>query len=163
MNYNTQELKIARAYNPTLQRLSSFFQRISTIQKGLPFFCSDHSPELVLTHPLQKLIHTIETLQLNLTLPADSQFLGRKRADRLSLAHCFVAKCVLNIPTTKALIERLTIDSPSTHPCAASSATTEKMQCLTNPHSHEHSQNSRTWNFFNTTMAHSSKPISATH
>jgi hypothetical protein len=72
--------------NPILQRLSSFFQRISTIQKVLPFFCSDHSPELVLTHPLQKLIHTIETLQLNLTLPADCQFLGRKRADRLSLA-----------------------------------------------------------------------------
>lgn len=77
----------------------------------MPFFFGENSPECSITAPLQKLIHTIETLQLNLTLPADSQFLGRKRADRLTLAHCFVAKCVLNISTTKALIERLTIDA----------------------------------------------------
>lgn len=111
MNYNKQEQKLAGASNPTLQRLSNFFQRITSMQNVMPFFFGENSQEYIITAPLQKLIHTIETLQLNLTLPADSQFLGRKRADRLTLAHCFVAKCVLNIPTTKALIERLTIDS----------------------------------------------------
>ena len=111
MNDNTQEQKLASASNPTLQRLSTFFQRISSMQNVMPFFFGENPQECIITAPLQKLIHTIETLQLNLTLPADSQFLGRKRADRLTLAHCFVAKCVLNIPTTKALIERLTIDS----------------------------------------------------
>lgn len=111
MNYNTQEQKPANTVTPTLQRLSSFFQRISSIQNVMPFFFSENSPECIITAPLQKLIHTIETLQLNLSLPADSQFLGRKRADRLTLAQCFVAKCVLNITTTKALIERLAIDA----------------------------------------------------
>lgn len=102
---------LAHESTPTLQRLSNFFQRITSIQNVMPFFVGENTQECIITAPLQKLIHTIETLQLNLTLPADSQLLGRKRADRLTLAHCFVAKCVLNIPTTKALIERLTIDS----------------------------------------------------
>lgn len=106
-----QEQEIAKEDSPRSQKISSFFQRITAIQKVLPFFCTDDTPELVLTSPLQKLIHTIETLDLHRALPADSQWLGRKRSDRLTLAYSFIAKCVLNIPTTKALIERLAIDA----------------------------------------------------
>jgi len=98
MNTENQEQELAPENSSTFQKVSSFFQRISTIQKVLPFFCSDHTPDLILTHPLQKLIHTIEALQLSRAMPADAQFLGRKRSDRLTLAHCFVAKCILNRP-----------------------------------------------------------------
>jgi hypothetical protein len=95
----------------TWQKISSLFQRVTTIQNVLPFYYGQNAPEIVITKPLEKLIHTIDALDLHRVLPADSQFLGRKRSDRLTLAHCFVAKCILNIATTKALIERLHIDA----------------------------------------------------
>jgi hypothetical protein len=94
-----------------LHRLSNFFQRITSVQHVMPFFFSEKTEECTITAPLQKLIYTIETLQLARIFPADCQLLGRKPADRLTLAHCFVAKCVLNLATSKLLIERLAIDS----------------------------------------------------
>jgi Transposase DDE domain/Transposase domain (DUF772) len=111
MNTENQEKEATAKSFSAIQKLSNFFKRIMTVQHVMPFLCDDNSQEIILTNPLQKLIHTIEALQLSRAIPADSQFLGRKRSDRLTLAQCFVAKCILNIPTTKALIERITVDA----------------------------------------------------
>jgi transposase len=111
MNSEHQEQGIAGQASNISQHVSNFFRRITTLQKVLPFFFSDDTPELPITKSLEKLIHTIETLELHRSLPEGNQWLGRKRSDRLTLAHCFIAKCVLNIPTTKALIERLAVDA----------------------------------------------------
>jgi hypothetical protein len=111
MNPESQEQVSDALSSRISKRVSNFFHRITTLQKVLPFFFSDSTPELPITAPLEKLIHTIEALALHRLLPEDTQWLGRKRCDRLTLAHSFIAKCILNIPTTKALIERLTVDA----------------------------------------------------
>jgi hypothetical protein len=62
-----------------------------------------------LTPRLMKLIHTLEWARIEEFVPA-WHGVGRPPADRSALANGFVAKAVLGLSTTVALIERLTID-----------------------------------------------------
>ena len=53
----------------------------------------------------------LEVVRVEELVPAGSlQWLGRRRRDRRALARAFVAKACLNLPTTKALRERLQVD-----------------------------------------------------
>lgn len=62
-----------------------------------------------LTPKLEKLIHTLEWVRIEEFVPA-WQGIGRPPRDRGALANGFVAKAVLGLPTTVALIDRLTVD-----------------------------------------------------
>jgi hypothetical protein len=62
-----------------------------------------------LTPRLEKLIHTLEWARIEAFVPG-WQGVGRPPADRGALANGFVAKAVLGLSTTVALIERLTVD-----------------------------------------------------
>ena len=62
-----------------------------------------------LTPKLTKLIHTLEWTHIEEFVPG-WHGVGRPPADRSALASGFVAKAVLGLTTTVALIERLTID-----------------------------------------------------
>ena len=62
-----------------------------------------------LTPRLTKLIHTLEWVRIEEFVPG-WRGIGRPPADRSALANGFVAKAVLGLTTTVALIERLTID-----------------------------------------------------
>lgn len=62
-----------------------------------------------LTPKLTKLIHTLEWARIEEFVPA-WQGIGRPPKDRSALANGFVAKAVLGLPTTVALIDRLTVD-----------------------------------------------------
>ena len=58
---------------------------------------------------LTKLIHTLEWARIEDFVPA-WQGIGRSSKDRCALANGFVAKAVLGLTTTVALIDRLTVD-----------------------------------------------------
>ena len=62
-----------------------------------------------LTPKLEKLIHTLEWARIEEFVPV-WHGIGRPPKDRSALANGFVAKAVLGLPTTVALIDRLTVD-----------------------------------------------------
>jgi len=62
-----------------------------------------------LTPKLEKLIHTLEWARIEEFVPA-WHGIGRPPKDRSALANGFVAKAVLGLATTVALIDRLTVD-----------------------------------------------------
>lgn len=62
-----------------------------------------------LTPKLEKLIHTLEWARIEEFVPA-WHGIGRPPKDRSALANGFVAKAVLGLTTTVALIDRLTVD-----------------------------------------------------
>jgi hypothetical protein len=59
---------------------------------------------------LEKLIHILEWIQLDRHLPHTGQAHDRPTKDRLAIACAFVTKAVLNLGTTRALIDRLSVD-----------------------------------------------------
>src|SRR5271156_2770626 len=63
-----------------------------------------------LTDRLERLIVILDTLGLEAFVAPPSRGRGRPPDDRPAIARSFVAKAVLTIPTTAALIERLQID-----------------------------------------------------
>ena len=63
-----------------------------------------------LTAKLEHLIIILDTLGLEAFVAPPSRGRGRQQDDRPAIARSFVAKAVLTIPTTSALIERLQID-----------------------------------------------------
>ena len=63
-----------------------------------------------LTAKLEHLIIILDTLGLEAFVAPPSRGRGRPQDDRPAIARSFVAKAVLTIPTTSALIERLQID-----------------------------------------------------
>ena len=63
-----------------------------------------------LTAKLERLIVILDTLGLEAYVPPPSRGRGRPADDRQQIARAFVAKAVLNIPTSSALIERLQVD-----------------------------------------------------
>jgi hypothetical protein len=85
-----------------------FMQRWTAVQHEL-------IPELradvgVLTPKLEKVIHTLEWVRIEEFVAASWCGVGRPPHERSWLANAFVAKSVLGLGTTTALIERLTID-----------------------------------------------------
>jgi len=75
----------------------------------------DLLPELkrecgALTPRLEKLVHILDWVRIEEWLVQIWQGVGRKPHDRSALANAFVAKAVLGLSTTRALIERLAMD-----------------------------------------------------
>ena len=87
----------------------SMMARWSHIQSALfPWMREELDP---LTEGLERLIHVLATIRLEAFVPPPpSGGRGRKPEDRRALARGFVAKAMLGIPTTIALIERLAVD-----------------------------------------------------
>jgi hypothetical protein len=76
-------------------------------QRSLPGLDQELDP---LTAKLEHLIIILDTLGLEAFVAPPSRGRGRPPDDRPAIARSFVAKAVLTIPTTSALIERLQID-----------------------------------------------------
>src|SRR5271165_1490353 len=83
--------------------------RWSYIQPYLfPFLREEVDP---LTAKLEQLISVLDTIGLEAYVRAEVGGRGRPPDDRRAIARAFVAKAVLGLPTTRALIERLTVDA----------------------------------------------------
>jgi transposase len=63
-----------------------------------------------LTEALGRLVTTLDMIGLEAFVPDPPRGPGRPSEDRRALARAFVAKAVLGVPTTRALIERLGVD-----------------------------------------------------
>ncbi len=83
--------------------------RWSYIQPYLFPFLREEIPSL--TAKLEQLIYVLDTIGLEAYVRAEVSRRGRPREDRRAIARAFVAKAVLGLPTTRALIERLTVDA----------------------------------------------------
>jgi hypothetical protein len=57
-----------------------------------------------------RVIATIELVKVESFIKSYSGYRGRPCDDRVSIAHAFIAKSVLNLPTTSSLLDRLKID-----------------------------------------------------
>lgn len=61
-----------------------------------------------LTEKLRRFLYTVDVLRLERYVASPfTQWMGRKEADRRSIARAFVAKAVYNLPTTELLLEML--------------------------------------------------------
>ena len=87
-------------------RLSQFW---NYLQHDLfPFLREeDH---LGLSPALEKVIRVLEFTEIERFIPSSRGCVGRPPKDRVALARAFVAKAVLDLPTTEALIDRLQAD-----------------------------------------------------
>src|SRR5271165_7236573 len=82
--------------------------RWSYIQPYLfPFLREEVDP---LTAKLEQLIYVLDTIGLEAYVRAEAGGRGRPREDRRAIARAFVAKAILGLSSTKALIERLLVD-----------------------------------------------------
>src|SRR5271165_621783 len=63
-----------------------------------------------ITEALGRLVTTLDVIGLEAFVPEPPKGPGRPPEDRRALARAFVAKAVLGVPTTSALIERLAVD-----------------------------------------------------
>jgi hypothetical protein len=86
-----------------LSQFSSLFQR-----ELLPLIEGDVGESL--TAPLRQLLRIWEMVQIEHFVPPSRGFVGRPPRERAAVARAFLAKTVLNIPTTAALVERLQVD-----------------------------------------------------
>jgi hypothetical protein len=73
----------------------------------LPWLQEEIDP---LTEPLGRLVTTLDVIGLEAFVPEPPRGAGRPPEDRRALASAFVAKSMLGIATTTALIERLEVD-----------------------------------------------------
>lgn len=96
-----------RTMNVDLKYRISFFL-IALQQELFPFLHAEEN--LLLTPVLELLIRILEFVQIERFIPSTQGFVGRPPQDRIALARAFVAKAVLNLQTTEALIDRLRID-----------------------------------------------------
>ena len=67
-------------------------------------------------------VAVVEFVRLETLLPSIGNFPGRPPQDRAALARAFIAKAVFDIPTTRALIERLRVDRTLYRLCGFGSA-----------------------------------------
>jgi hypothetical protein len=88
--------------------LDAMKARWSHIQSSLfPWLREEVEP---MTELLGRLVTILDVIGLEAFVPEPPRGAGRPPEDRRALARAFVAKTVLGIPTTSALIERLAID-----------------------------------------------------
>ena len=87
-------------------RLSQFWNHLQ--HELFPFLREeDH---LALSPALEQVIRVLEFTQIERFIPSSRGCVGRPPQDRVALARAFVAKAVLDLPTTEALIDRLQVD-----------------------------------------------------
>jgi hypothetical protein len=72
-----------------------------------PWMREDDDP---VTEALGRVVTTLDVIGLEAFVPEPPRGPGRPPEDRRALARAFVAKAVLGVPTTSALIERLAVD-----------------------------------------------------
>ena len=82
-----------------------------------------------MTEALGRLVTTLDVIGLEAFVPEPPRGPGRPPEDRRALARAFVAKAMLGIPTTSALIS----DSPSTSRCGVSSVGSDARKCPQKP------------------------------
>ena len=88
--------------------LDAMKARWSYIQGFLfPWMREDNDP---ITEALGRVVTTLDVIGLEAFVPEPPKGPGRPPEDRRALARAFVAKAVLGVPTTSALIERLDVD-----------------------------------------------------
>lgn len=87
-------------------RLSQFWYHLQ--HELFPFLREEDHLEL--TPALKTVIRVLEFTQVDRFIPSSRGFVGRPPKDRVALARAFVAKAVLDLPTTEALIDRLKVD-----------------------------------------------------
>jgi hypothetical protein len=73
--------------------------------------------ELELSPTLEKVIRVLEFVQVERFIPSSRGWVGAPPKDREALARAFVAKAVLNLPTTEGLIDRLKVDQALRRVC----------------------------------------------
>jgi hypothetical protein len=80
-----------------------------TIQSSLfPWLSEELGP---LTGKQQDLVSTLEVMRIEEFIYSSRGFPGRPPQDRTAIARAFVAKTIYNLPTTRALLDRLETDS----------------------------------------------------
>jgi hypothetical protein len=72
-----------------------------------PWTREDNDP---ITEALGRLVTTLDVIGLEVFVPEPPRGPGRPPENRRALARAFVAKAVLGVPTTSALIERLDVN-----------------------------------------------------
>ena len=88
--------------------LDAMWARWNHIQGSLfPWLREEVEP---MTELLGRLIMILDAIGLQAFVPEPPRGPGRPPEDRRALARAFVAKVVLGVPTTGALIERLAVD-----------------------------------------------------
>src|ERR1019366_1193539 len=88
--------------------LEWMWARWSHIQSFLfPWMREEIDP---VTEALGRLVTILDVIGLEAFVPEPPRGAGRPAEDRRALARAFVAKVLLGVPTTSALIERLAID-----------------------------------------------------
>lgn len=70
-----------------------------------------------LTPSHERLVIVLEVSKIDACIPSRNGAPGRPQRDRRALVRAFVAKAVFNLPTTKALIDRLAVDRPLRRLC----------------------------------------------
>lgn len=88
-----------------ISRLSNFW---NAIQQELFPFLEEHLPPILESH--KKLITTLELVKLEKFIIDQAGLKGRPLSNRISVARAFLAKSVLNYPTTLHLRDRLLCD-----------------------------------------------------
>ena len=83
--------------------------RWSHIQGSLFPWLREEVGELTLQH--ERIVLILDTLGLETHVAAPAGGRGRPPEDRRAIARAFVAKAVLNLPTTAALLDRLDVDA----------------------------------------------------
>ena len=79
-----------------------------TIQTSLFLWLSEELGEL--TDKQQELVTTLEMMRIEEYILSSYGYPGRRPEDRMAIAKAFVAKTVYNMPTTRALLDRLETD-----------------------------------------------------
>jgi hypothetical protein len=88
--------------------LDTLSQTWLNIQTSLfPWLSEELGP---LTEKQQELVTTLELIRIEEFICSSRGFPGRPPQDRTAIARAFVAKMVYNLPTTRALLERLETD-----------------------------------------------------
>ena len=92
----------------TIDPLDAMMARWNHIQGSLlPWLQEEVEP---MTEALGRLVTTLDVIGLEAFVPEPPRGPGRPPEDRRALARAFVAKTMLGVPTTTALIERLQVD-----------------------------------------------------
>ena len=78
---------------------------------SIPLLTTEASLGARLTPKLEQLLRIWEMVQIERFVPVGRGWVGRPARERTALARAFVAKAVLGLPTTVALIERLHVDA----------------------------------------------------
>jgi transposase len=104
-----QMIRFGRRVMAEQDPIAAMKARWSYIQPFLfPFLHEEVDP---LTAKHEQLVYVLDTIGLEAYVRAEAGGRGRPREDRRAIARAFVAKAVLGLPTTRALIERLAVDA----------------------------------------------------